>query len=226
MIRSFCIAAKDLKSEFRTKQMLNSMFIFSLMVLVVFSISFADFLGDSEKVEKVAPGVLWVSFTFAGMLGLSRSFVLESENGCLEALKLCPVDMSTIYTGKVLSNLGIMFLMEIVTLVFFIGLFSYNFGLSSLFLLVFILLLGTFGFIAVGTLLAALTLSTRTRELLLPVLLLPVLLPVLIPAVEATAEILAGKGIESLISEIRLLVAYDLVFFSVSNLIFEYVVSD
>ena len=206
--------------------MLNSMFIFSLMVLVVFSISFADFLGDSEKVEKVAPGVLWVSFTFAGMLGLSRSFVLESENGCIEALKLCPVDMSTIYTGKVLSNLGIMFLMEIVTLVFFIGLFSYNFGLSSLFLLVFILLLGTFGFIAVGTLLAALTLSTRTRELLLPVLLLPVLLPVLIPAVEATAEILAGKGIESLISEIRLLVAYDLVFFSVSNLIFEYVVSD
>lgn len=226
MIRSFCIATKDLKSEFRTKQMLNSMFIFSLMVLVVFSISFADFLGDSEKVEKLAPGVLWVSFTFAGMLGLSRSFVLESENGCIEALKLCPVDMSTIYTGKVLSNLGIMFLMEIVTLVFFIGLFSYNFGLSSLFLLVFILLLGTFGFIAVGTLLAALTLSTRTRELLLPVLLLPVLLPVLIPAVEATAEILAGKGIESLISEIRLLVAYDLVFFSVSNLIFEYVVSD
>ena len=83
MIRSFYIAAKDLKAEFRTKQMLNSMFIYSLLVLVVFSISFGDFLGDSAKVEKLAPGVLWIAFTFAGMLGLSRTFVMETENGCV-----------------------------------------------------------------------------------------------------------------------------------------------
>ncbi|MCQ1537212.1 heme exporter protein CcmB [Methanosarcina sp. KYL-1] len=226
MIRSFYIAAKDLKAEFRTKQMLNSMFIFSLMVLVVFSISFGDFLGDSAKVAKLAPGVLWVSFTFAGMLGLSRTFVLESENGCLEALKLCPVDRGTIYTGKVLSNLAIMFLMEIVTLPFFIVLFNYGLDPRALLLLALILLLGTFGFIAVGTLLSALTLGTRTRELLLPVLLLPVLLPVLIPAVEATAGILAGNGIVGISSELRLLAAYDLVFFVVSNLVFEYAISD
>ncbi|AKB74081.1 ABC transporter involved in cytochrome c biogenesis, CcmB subunit [Methanosarcina lacustris Z-7289] len=226
MIRSFYIAAKDLKAEFRTKQMLNSMFIFSLLVLVVFSISFGDFLGDTEKVEKLAPGVLWIAFTFAGMLGLSRTFVMETENGCLEALMLCPVDRGAIYTGKILSNLVIVFLMEAVTLPFFIILFNYSLGIGTLLLLLLILFLGTFGFIAVGTLLSALTLGTRTRELLLPVLLLPVLLPVLIPSVEATAGVLAGNSIGDLVPEIRLLAVYDLVFFVISHLVFEYVVSD
>jgi heme exporter protein B len=226
MIRSFYIAAKDLKTEFRTKQMLNSMFIFSLLVLLVFSVSFGDFLGDSEKVEKLAPGVLWIAFTFAGMLGLSRTFVMETENGCLEALMLCPVDRGAIYTGKILSNLAIVFLMEAVTLPFFIILFNYSLEMRTLLLLLFILFLGTFGFIVVGTLLSALTLGTRTRELLLPVLLLPLLLPVLIPSVEATAGVLSGNGIGNLVPEIRLLAIYDLVFFVVSHLLFEHVISE
>lgn len=226
MIRSFYIAAKDLKAEFRTKQMLNSMFIYSLLVLVVFSISFGDFLGDSEKVENLAPGVLWIAFTFAGMMGLSRTFVMETENGCLEALMLCPVDRGAIYTGKILSNLMIAFLMEAVTLPFFIILFNYSLDIRTILLLLIILILGTFGFIAVGTLLSALTLGTRTRELLLPILLLPLILPVIIPSVEATAGVLAGNGIESLIQEVRLLAVYDLVFFAVSHLVFEYVISD
>lgn len=226
MIRSFYIAAKDLKAEFRTKQMLNSMFIYSLLVLVVFSISFGDFLGDSEKVENLAPGVLWITFTFAGMMGLSRTFVMETENGCLEALMLCPVDRGAIYTGKILSNLMIAFLMEAVTLPFFIILFNYSLDIRTILLLLIILFLGTFGFIAVGTLLSALTLGTRTRELLLPILLLPLILPVIITSVEATAGVLAGNGIESLIPEVRLLAVYDLVFFAVSHLVFEYVISD
>jgi heme exporter protein B len=226
MIRSFYIAAKDLKAEFRTKQMLNSMFIYSLLVLVVFSISFGDFLGDSEKVENLAPGVLWIAFTFAGMMGLSRTFVMETENGCLEALMLCPVDRGAIYTGKILSNLMIAFLMEAVTLPFFIILFNYSLDIRTILLLLIILFLGTFGFITVGTLLSALTLGTRTRELLLPILLLPLILPVIITSVEATAGVLAGNGIESLIPEVRLLAVYDLVFFAVSHLVFEYVISD
>jgi heme exporter protein B len=226
MIRSFYIAAKDLRAEFRTKQMLNSMFIFSLIVLVVFSVSFGDFLSDGEKVEKLAPGVLWIAFIFAGMLGLSRTFIMETENGCLEALMLCPVDRGAIYTGKILSNLVIVFLMEIVTLPFFIILFNYSLDTGTVLMLLIILFLGTFGFIAVGTLLSALTLGTRTRELLLPVLLLPLLLPVLIPSVEATAGVLAGNGVGSLVPEIRLLAVYDLVFFVVSHLVFEYIVSD
>lgn len=226
MIRSFYIAAKDLKAEFRTKQMLNSMFIFSILVLVIFSISFGDSLGDREKVEKLAPGVLWIAFTFAGMLGLSRTFAMEIENGCLESLMLCPMDRGAIYTGKILSSLVIVFLMEAVTLPFFIILFNYSLNMQTMALLLFILFLGTFGFIAAGTLISALTLSTRTRELLLPVLLLPLLLPVLIPSVEATAGILAGNSIGSLISEIRLLAIYDLVFFTASHIVFEHVISD
>lgn len=226
MIRSFYIAAKDLKAEFRTKQMLNSMFIFSLLVLVVFSISFGDFLGDNEKVEKIAPGVLWIAFTFAGMLGLSRTFAMETESGCLEALMLCPVDRGAIYTGKILSNLVIVFLMEAVTLPFFIILFNYSLSTGTVLLLLIVILLGTFGFIAVGTLLSALTLHTHTRELLLPVLLLPVLLPVLIPSVEATAGVLAGNSLGDLFPEIRLIAVYDLIFFVISHLVFEYVISD
>lgn len=226
MIRSLYIAAKDLKTEFRTKQILNSMVIFSLLTLVVFSISFGDFLSDSSRVAQLAPGVLWVAFTFAGTLGLSRAFVLESENGCLEGLKLCPVDRNAIYTGKVISNLVLVFLTEIVTLPLFIVLFNYSPELKSLVGLSFIFLLGTFGFIAVGTLLSALTLNTRTRELLLPVLLLPVILPVIFPAVSASSNILAGGSVENVLSEIRLLVIYDLVFFVIAQLIFEYAIED
>jgi heme exporter protein B len=226
MIRSFFIAAKDLKAEFRTKQMLNSMLIFSLLVLVVFSISFGDFLGNTEAVSKLAPGILWIAFIFTGFLGFSRTFVLESENGCLEALKLCPVDRGAIYVGKVLSNLIIVFLTEILTLPFFVVLFNYSLSTRTLFLLMIILFLGTLGFISAGTLLSALTLGTRTRELLLPVLLLPLLLPVIIPSVEATAGVLAGNSLRALLPEIRMLVVYDLVFFAISHMVFEYVISD
>lgn len=226
MIRSFHIALKDLKAEFRTKQMLNSMVIFSMLVLVIFSVSFGDFLGDSAKLAKLAPGVLWVAFTFSGTLGLSRTFVLESENGCLDALRLCPVDRSAIYTGKVLSNLVIVFITEAVTFPLFVILFNYSIGFSSLLGFSLVLLLGTFGFIATGTLLSALTLGTRTRELLLPVLLLPVLLPVLMPAVEASSALLAGGGLIDVVSELRLLAVYDIVFFVIAQLVFEYAIQD
>ncbi|MDD4330739.1 MAG: heme exporter protein CcmB [Methanosarcinaceae archaeon] len=226
MIRSFHIALKDLKAEFRTKQLLNSMLIFSVLVLVVFSISFGDFLGDSAKVAKLAPGVLWVAFTFAGTLGLSRTFVLENENGCLDALKLCPIDRSAIYTGKVFSNLVLVLITEAVTFPLFIVLFNYSPGHFSLFGFSLILFLGTFGFIVTGTLLSALTLRTRTRELLLPVLLLPVLLPVLIPAVEASSTLLSGGELGDVLSELRLLAGYDLVFFVIAQLVFEYAIQD
>jgi len=105
------LAWKDLLMEFRTKQMLNSMVIFSLLVIVIFNYSFSNILFNID-VADIAPGILWIAFTFAGMLGLSRSFSSEMEEGCLDGLKLCPVDPSTIYLGKVVSNLVIMFLIE------------------------------------------------------------------------------------------------------------------
>jgi heme exporter protein B len=224
MKESLYIAAKDLRSEFRTKQMLNSMLIFSLIVIVIFSISFGDVLSQTELVGKLAPGVLWVSFTFAGTLGLSRSFAGEMENGCLEGLKLSPIDRSSIYIGKTISNAALMFIVELLTIPIFVVLFNYNIsGVPGLALVIF---LGTFGFVSVGTLLSALSASTRAREIMLPVLLLPLIIPVIIPAVMATGTILTDSGIGGIASELRLLVVYDLIFFVVGQLVFEYTVMD
>jgi heme exporter protein B len=224
MKKSLYIAAKDLRSEFRTKQMLNSMLIFSLVVIIIFSISFGDVLSQTELVGKLAPGVLWVAFTFAGTLGLSRSFAGEMENGCLEGLKLSPIDRSSIYIGKTISNAVLMFIVELLTIPIFIVLFNYNIsGIPGLALVIF---LGTFGFVSVGTLLSALSASTRAREIMLPVLLLPLIIPVIIPAVMATGTILADGGIGSIASELRLLIVYDLIFFVVGQLVFEYTVMD
>ena len=224
MIRSLHIAAKDLKAEFRTKQMLNSMVIFSLLVIVIFSVSFGDLLGDSEIVSQLAPGVLWIAFTFAGMLGLSRSFASELENGCLEGLKLCPVDRSAIYTGKAISNIVIMFLVELITIPLFAVMFNYN--IEGLLGLAVVIILGTIGFISVGTLLSALTVNTRTRELLLPILLLPIIIPVIIPAVLATGKILTSGDISDISGELRLLAVYDIIFFVIAQLVFEYAIGD
>jgi len=224
------IAKKDLKAEFRTKQMLNSMVIFALLVIVIFSFAFGNeatiFVPDLNKkiVDLLAPGMLWIAFTFAGMLGLSRSFAGEKEEGCLEGLKLCPADRSEIYSGKVLSNAVLMFLMEMAALPIFIVLFSYD--IRNIPGLVVVIILGTFGFIFVGTLLSALTVNTRTREILLPVILFPVLIPVILSAVTATATMLSSGSFSDVAGELQILVIYDIIFFVVAQMVFEYTIED
>ncbi len=224
------IAKKDLKQEFRTKQMLNSMMIFALLVIVIFSFAFGNeatiFIKDINKkvVDLLAPGMLWIAFTFAGMLGLSRSFAVEKEEGCLDGLKLCPVDRAQIYNGKVLSNAMLMLLMEITTIPVFVILFNYD--LRNIPALALVILLGTFGFIFVGTLLSALTVNTRTREILLPVILFPVLIPVILSAVTATGALLSSGDISEIWGELRILAIYDIIFFIVAQLVFEYTIED
>jgi len=224
------IAKKDLKQEFRTKQMLNSMVIFALLVIVIFSFAFGNessiFIKDINKkvVDLLAPGMLWIAFTFAGMLGLSRSFAGEKEEGCLEGLKLCPVERAEIYNGKVISNAVLMFLMEITTIPIFVVLFNYD--LKNIPGLTLVIILGTFGFIFVGTLLAALTVNTRTREILLPVILFPVLIPVILSAVTATGTLLSSGDITEISGELQILAIYDIIFFVVAQLVFEYTIED
>jgi heme exporter protein B len=224
------IAKKDLKQEFRTKQMLNSMVIFALLVIVIFSFAFGNessiFIKDINKkvVDLLAPGMLWIAFTFAGMLGLSRSFAGEKEEGCLEGLKLCPVDRAEIYNGKVISNAVLMFLMEITTIPIFVALFNYDLKNIPGFALV--IILGTFGFIFVGTLLSALTVNTRTREILLPVILFPILIPVILSAVTATGTLLSSGEISEIWGELQILAIYDIIFFIVAQLVFEYTIED
>jgi len=218
------LAWKDLLMEFRTKQMLNSMVIFSLLVIVIFNYSFSNILFNID-VADIAPGILWIAFTFAGMLGLSRSFSSEMEEGCLDGLKLCPVDPSTIYLGKVVSNLVIMFLIEAIIVPLFIVLFNFS-DVKGLAGLVVIILLGTIGFILVGTLFSALTVNMRTREILLPVILFPIIIPLIMSSVMATQKVLSTGDLFAAIDEIRLLVVYDLVFFIAAQLVFEYVIED
>lgn len=218
------LAWKDLLMEFRTKQMLNSMVIFSLLVIVIFNYSFSNILFNVE-VADIAPGILWIAFTFAGMLGLSRSFSSEMEEGCLDGLKLCPVDPSTIYLGKVVSNLVIMFLIEAIIVPLFIVLFNFS-DVKGLAGLIVIILLGTIGFILVGTLFSALTVNMRTREILLPVILFPIIIPLIMSSVMATQKVLSTGDLFSAIDEIRLLIVYDLVFFIAAQLVFEYVIED
>ncbi len=224
------IAKKDLKQEFRTKQMLNSMAIFALLVIVIFSFAFGNessiFIKDINKtvVDLLAPGILWIAFTFAGMLGLSRSFAGEKEEGCLEGLKLCPVERAEIYNGKVISNAVLMFLMEITTIPIFVVLFNYD--LKNIPGLSIVIILGTFGFIFVGTLLSALTVNTRTREILLPVILFPVLIPVILSAVTATGTLFSSGKISDIWGELQILAIYDIIFFIVAQLVFEYAIED
>lgn len=218
------VAWKDLLMEFRTKQMLNSMVIFSLLVIVIFNYSFSNILFNIEMSD-IAPGILWISFTFAGMLGLSRSFASEKEDGCLDALRLCPIDPSSIYLGKVISNLVIMFIIELIIVPLFIVLFNFT-DIQGLLGLSVIILLGTIGFILVGTLFSALTVSMRTREILLPVILFPIIIPLIMSAVMATQNVLSTGELSAASAEVRMLIVYDVVFFIASQLVFEYVIED
>jgi heme exporter protein B len=213
------IVRKDLALEKRSREMLSSMFIFSLIVILIFSFSFDLAV---ERANTVAPGVLWVAITFAGMLGLARSFVLERDQGCLDGLLLCPVDRSILYLGKMLGNLIFISITELITVPLCFALFNLPFHL----LLLPVILLGTIGFSAVGTLVSAMTVHARAREVMLPILLFPLVMPALIAAVKLTAGVLDGQSWAEMRNWLQLLVGFDIVFFVLSYLAFEYIVEE
>lgn len=213
------IAAKDLRAELRTKQMSSAMFIFAFLVIVIFAFAFDP---TRQNLAFVLPGVIWVAFFFAAMLGLNRSFVGEKLNDCLHGLMLAPVDRSAIYFGKVLANLIFTLVVEAVSLPLFFVLFNYQVQGSWL-LLFGTVGLATFGFLAVGTFLSALSANTRTSEILLPVILFPVAVPVVIAAVQATRGILTGAPVAEFAAWFGVLGVYGVVFLVVPFLLFEYV---
>jgi heme exporter protein B len=215
------IVWKDIVAELRTKEMFSAMFVFAVLVIVVFNFAFE--LRGADRVREAAPGILWVAFTFAGVLGLNRAFVLEKDRGCLEGLLLAPVDHTAVYFGKMISTLLFMLLVEAIIL----PVFTAFFGINLLNLrLVLIVVLGTLGFGGVGTLLSAMTAQTRAREVLLPILLLPVAAPLLIFAVKATAGVLDGLPLSDIARWLQLLVAFDVIFPAVAFMTFDYVVKE
>jgi heme exporter protein B len=214
------IVWKDLAAEFRSREMLQAMLVFSLLVILIFN--FALELDRGTR-ESVAAGLLWVTFIFAGTLGLNRSLAQEKDRGSLDGLLLAPMDRSALFFGKALGNLIFMSVVEIIIL----PVASVLFDLPLLQpMLVVVVLLGTVGYASVGTLLASMAINTRGRDMMLPILLFPVTLPLLMAAVRASGNILAANGWDTIVPWLNLLLVYDVIFIAIAFMAFEHLVEE
>ena len=216
----FAIVWKDLRAEFRSFELVSAMLVFSLLVILIFN--FALEL-DIKTRQSVTAGVLWTTFAFAGTLGLNRSMAIEKDRGSLDGLLLAPVDRSAIYFGKFISNLAFMLLVEIIVLPIYSILYNTNLFQPGLLL---VILLGSIGYTAVGTLLSAMSVQTRTRDVLLPILLFPVAFSVLLAAVKASGGFLNNSELTDILLPINLLIAYDVIFIAVSFMVFDAIVEE
>ena len=214
------IVWKDVVAEWRTKELLSAMFALAVLVILIFNFAFELRVGN---VREVVTGALWVAFTFAGMLGLNRSFALEKDRGSLDGLLLGPMDRSAIYLAKWLSNWIFISLIVVITLPLASALFNLNLIRADLLL---ITALGTGGYAGVGTLFSAMTANTRTREVLLPVLLFPVAVPLLLAAVKATGGLLDGDTLVGVGHWLQMLVGFDIIFLTLAYVLFDYVVEE
>src|ERR1700692_3447920 len=215
--QTLAILWKDIRCELRSKQVWMGMGLFALLVLVIFNFAF-DLRVDNKAA--VAPGALWVAFIFASLLGLGRTIAAEREKGSMDRLLLCPVDRKAIYLAKLLGNMLFIGVVEIVALPIFSALFDVPlFGA-----LLPIVLLGTLGVPAIGTLFSAMAAATHARELLLPVLVFPLIVPVVIGAVRATGDLMVPSVNQP--PWIGLMIAFDVIFLSVSMLTFEFVIKE
>ena len=211
---------KDLAAELRSRELLSAMLVFALLVILIFN--FALEL-DARARATVTAGVLWVTFAFAGTLGLNRSMATEKDRGCLDGLLLAPVDRSAIYFGKAIGNLVFMFIVEAIVLPVYSVLYNTNLFQPGLLL---VILLGSIGYVAVGTLLSTMAVQTRTRDVLLPILLFPLVVPVMIAAVKASTGFLEGMDFADIRPWLNLLLVYDVIFTAVAFMVFDYVVEE
>ena len=215
------IVQKDLAAELRSRELLSAMLVFSMLVILIFN--FALELEIDVR-QKVTAGVLWTTFAFAGTLGLNRSMAVEKDRGCMDGLLLAPVDRSAIFFGKAISNLAFMLIVETIV----IPLYGLLYNEARIFQPGFlgVILLGSIGYIAVGTLLSAMSVQTRTRDVLLPILLFPVAVPVLLASVKASGGLLAGAEFAEILTPLNLLIVYDVVFIAIAFMVFDFVVEE
>ncbi|MGB4594660.1 MAG: heme exporter protein CcmB [Anaerolineaceae bacterium] len=211
---------KDLVQEWRSRDMITAMLAFAVLALFIFN--YAMELTPANRSE-IASGTLWVVILFAGTLGLNRSFTAEQDQGCFDGLVMAVPDLSAIYVAKALTN----FLMMVLLTALVIPLYSVLYN-QSMFIpgFISILLLGSWGYTAAGTLISGMTVQTRMRDLLLPILLFPLLMPVNMAVVKAAGGILAGLPATEITVWIRLLVVYDVIVSVVGVMVFEYVIQE
>ena len=218
--RVFAIFWKDVLSEIRTKEIVTAVLVFALLVLVIFNFAFDAASGTTAR---IAPGILWVAFTFAGILGLNRVFAVEKENSSLAGLRLCPVDRMVIFWGKLAGSFTFMLVIAAVITPIFLVLFNLPLFLPRLAL---IIVLATLGFTSVGTLFSALAMNIRARDIMLPILFLPLVVPVIIGAVETTTCVLAGGPWSDMLTWLEIMIAFDIIYLVVATLMFEFVIEE
>ena len=215
------ILAKELRLEFRTRELLTATIVFALTVVILFSFAF-DFSAAESR--RYGPGLLWIAFLFAGSLMLNPSFARERSNDTLDALRMAPISTFAILAGKMLANFIFMSLAELVLVPAFSIL--YNVSLAGVIgRLILVLALGTAGLVITGTVFSAVSAHARMRELLLPLLLLPILAPLLIAAVEATASLLADSPALDR-TWVTFLAGFDIVFLTASWLLCDFLVEE
>jgi heme exporter protein B len=207
------ILAKDLRAEMRTKEAINASLAFALVILLILSFAFDP---SEETTREISGGLLWIVFTFAGTLVLNRSFARELPNDCLDALIAAPVPRAALFVGKALASFVLILAVEIVALPVF-GIF-YNVRWARQFWpLILVLLLGTWGLTAIGTLFSALTVNIRLREVMLPLLVYPLMIPLLLGAMQLSALLVSGQPITGDMTVwLRLLVGFDIIFTALS----------
>lgn len=211
------IVSKDLRSELRTKEALTSTIFFSLLVLLVFNFAFDP---GTRDVTVVGAGILWIAFLFAGILAMNRLMLNEREDGGIEGLMLTPVPRTSLYIAKCMTVFCLLAVSEVLTLALFVLFFNVPLGGTALPELLLVTLLGTIGLVCLGTSFAAMAVRTRTREVMLPLLLVPIAVPLLIASVESTSAVLAGRGIAEVSNWLQLLVVFDALFMALGYLTF------
>ncbi len=220
--QTLAILHKDLRIEFRGKERLSSMIFFAALVLLIFS--FALTPGSAAMVDG-AGGIFWITVVFSGFLGLSRSFAQEQINDCMMGLLLAPADRAAIYLGKTLGNFLTMTLLEIFLLPAFAILLNVP-VVKPLPGLIPVILLGTLGFASVGTLFSAMSVNTRLKEAMVPLLTLPILVPVILASVESFNALLSGGSLSSVGAWVRTSAAFCCIFFVTCLILFDYVVEE
>jgi heme exporter protein B len=214
------IVRKDLRAEIRGRELVGAMGIFALLSVMIFS--FALELDREARIEAVS-GVLWVTVVFASILGLNRSLALERDQGNLDGLLLAPVKRSAVYIGKLVGN----FIFTAVIALLLLPIMTVLYGITLLdAALIGTLLLGVLGFTTVGTLLATMTVQTRSREALLPIVMMPVALPMLLAAVRASTAVMNEASSTTWLAWVGILAALDVIFLTLCFLLFEYVVEE
>jgi heme exporter protein B len=216
------IAAKELRIELRSREILITTGLFAVLVVIMASLSF---YVDDTAGRKMAPGVLWIAIAFSGVLAMGRSWAREREEDVMRALLLSPIPRAAIYLGKGFAVLLFLVVIEGVLLPLVAVLFHVDLS-HALGRIAAILSTGTIGFVAAGTLFSSMSVRTRARDLMLSVVLFPLVAPALLAGVVATREALAGAPLTETLQWLRILCAFDVVFVAAGIVLFEPLMSD